>query len=224
MPSFNVYFHSTVQASVFKAVANVAGQYFDSKKYNVPFSLALAPVLAFFVWGLVQTPLWIKWSEILDRHFPPVDLGSLDVNANHKTKGNSNDDLNDNNTEKKESTSIFAQPNKKDDTDEAGVQSEPSENQIPPTNFLNIFISTLLTETILSPITNAIFIAYISFLRGLSYKEIGEVIRLTLPSIEYNSFKIWPIVTFIGLLAFPIEGRVFFRALVGVVWSIYLSW
>lgn len=85
-------------------------------------------------------------------------------------------------------------------------------NQFTFTPVFNVYFFSM--QTILTHLSNG---------QTVSMNDVVERVRHTVPSSWVNSWKVWPVVTFISFWAIPIELRNIFAGVVAIGWQTYLG-
>jgi len=90
-------------------------------------------------------------------------------------------------------------------------------------NVQNILIKFVCDQTIGAAFNIPIFLASIGLAKGQGVDQIVSTIQKDALSIYIAGAKLWPAVSLISFIAIPVERRVIFGSIAGVIWNIYLS-
>ncbi|KAI5190131.1 protein Mpv17 [Nematocida sp. AWRm77] len=98
----------------------------------------------------------------------------------------------------------------------------PGEKGMRPKDRVRIAFKKMLIDQLLwSPISNFIFILYISIIDAKP-RSIKDVLLLYV-TVLLRSYRIWPVVQMVNFLFLPIEFRVPFMCTMSLLWNIYLK-
>jgi hypothetical protein len=75
----------------------------------------------------------------------------------------------------------------------------------------------------ISPFTIALFFTTVTLLEGKTLQDASKKIEKDLPSTWVASLIYWPVIGFLNFRFVPVQNRVIFGSLAGIVWNIFMS-
>ncbi|KAF2404337.1 hypothetical protein EJ06DRAFT_470206 [Trichodelitschia bisporula] len=95
--------------------------------------------------------------------------------------------------------------------------------QAPASNTRNLVIKWVLDQTVGAAVNIGMFIAGVGALKGQGKDQIVASLQNDMWPIFMAGTKLWPAVSVISFSVVPVDKRVIFGSVAGVVWGIYLS-
>jgi len=86
------------------------------------------------------------------------------------------------------------------------------------------FVAVSIDQLIFSPPFISSLLFNFKFLETGSVEKSVENVKKKWWTCQSNSWKVWPLATFIGYMWVPLNYRVGFGSLIGLFWNVYLSW
>ncbi|KAF2211602.1 hypothetical protein CERZMDRAFT_42962 [Cercospora zeae-maydis SCOH1-5] len=84
-------------------------------------------------------------------------------------------------------------------------------------------IKFTLDQTIGATVNTILFIAGIALLRGQNMQSISDHVRTKFWPMTLAGQKLWPAVSILSFTVIPLEKRMLFGSVAGLIWGVYLS-
>ncbi|KAH0292677.1 putative integral membrane protein, Mpv17/PMP22 family [Aureobasidium namibiae CBS 147.97] len=191
---------ATVQATIIAAISNVIAQVLELRSNEIPSSFSTPDFLRFVIFTLLTAPPNYLWQHALERLFPARKPSTPAKPTLPCYEDREHDGLIDN----------------------QGSQQE--EELVTKLDWKNTVVKWLLDCMTLGALLNVTaFIILMSLMKGRSSSQIGNALRTDTFPIIYASYRIWPLASVVNFTLIPVERRIVFLSLVGLIWGIYLS-
>jgi hypothetical protein len=163
-------------------------------------------LLQFVIYGIISVPINFAWQRWMEAHYPgyPTALrrwfSSSSSASSSAREGAARDDR----------PVIIP------------IKDKPVASHVDP-GTRNFLVKFALDQTAGSVMNITLFIVCINLLKGATGAAVAERVRRDFGSIMVARLKYRPVVAALMYTIVPLDRRVVFGSLCGVVWSIYLS-
>ncbi|KAM3419133.1 hypothetical protein BST61_g5081 [Cercospora zeina] len=203
---------STVQAGALSAVSNVLAQVLTAWRTASPINVNVVELLQFVAFSVLACPPNCLWQAWLEAQFPayprrgttlpPGDEKVAAHSTGTQPAGNALHRRKDHDTH----------PSPPTTNDEAATLSVK-----------NTAIKFTLDQTIGASVNTILFIAGIALLRGQSVQSIFDNVQTKFWPMTLAGQKLWPAVSILSFTVIPLEQRMLFGSVAGLIWGVYLS-
>ncbi|KAG9894811.1 hypothetical protein KCU98_g12592, partial [Aureobasidium melanogenum] len=191
---------STLQATAIAATSNVIAQLLEQRSKQTASGFSMPDFLRFVIFTLLTAPPNYLWQHALERLFPGRKPSNPTKTILPHYEIREHDNL----------------------SGEDGLrqQEEPETKLDWKNTMIKWFIDCMTLGALLN--TGA-FIIIMGIMKGRSMHQIGSALRTDTLSVVYASYTIWPLASIINFACIPVERRIVFLSLVGLVWGVFLS-
>ena len=167
-----------------------------------PFAFDTLQLLRFVLLTILTVPPNYLWQAWLERTFPARTLDASPNPADVAERGRA--------TEK--------------DREDLGYREEQGEEPTARLNYKNTAIKWFVDCITLGAVANTVlFLVLMGFMKGRSRAEIATAIQTETIPIIFAGYRIWPLASVISFTLVPVEKRIVFLSVIGLVWGVYMS-
>ncbi|PIB01194.1 hypothetical protein CB0940_00894 [Cercospora beticola] len=210
---------STIQAGLLSAVSNILAQVLTAWRTQSPISINVVELLQFVVFSMLACPPNCLWQAWLEARFPAypgqADHPTTTTPSDEKSRGHStgthttDDALHRRNADGRSKGRPGQTGSKNDEAKKLSVK--------------NTAIKFTLDQTIGASVNTVLFIAGIALLRGQDMRSISNDVHTKFWPMTLAGQKLWPAVSILSFTVIPLEQRMLFGSVAGLVWGVYLS-
>ncbi|CAK7203578.1 hypothetical protein SEUCBS139899_006313 [Sporothrix eucalyptigena] len=198
---------AVVQATTLGAASNILAQFISAYRGSSgsdghhrsasPIAFIDMPqLLRFVIFALLTAPMNYKFQQLLEYAFPAHGNGRRMVQFRHRHR----------------------------DIDLERLEKEREKNSPPRFDWKNTMAKWFLDCISLGTFINtAAFLIIMGVLKGQSVGQIGVNLRNELAPIIFAGYRVWPFASFISFTCLPLERRIAWLSLVGLLWGVYMS-
>ncbi|KAL1890602.1 hypothetical protein Sste5346_008118 [Sporothrix stenoceras] len=195
---------AVVQSSILHAISNVVAQLItayqsrgEPEKAHSTSLIDIAQLARFVIFALLTAPMNYKFQQLLEYAFP--GHGNRPAREHRYTPGRK----------------------RTDDLERQDEKRRPSPHHLHWGNvFAKWFLDCLSLGTVLN--TTA-FLIIMGVLKGQSASQIEANLRNELARIVVTGYRVWPIASIVSFTLVPLERRITWLSLVGLLWGVYMS-
>lgn len=202
-----------IQATTLHAISNILAQLItayrsrngsitDSQSLSAPSRsiIDLPQLVRFVIFALLTAPMNYKFQQLLEYAFP----GGGDKPRRRSFRYRADQSY-----------------KRQDDLEGQGEKRHTSPRRLHWGNvFAKWFLDCLSLGTALN--TTA-FLIIMGILKGQPASQIGSNLRTELAPIVLAGYRVWPIASIISFTLVPLERRITWLSLVGLLWGVYMS-
>ncbi|KAH0368905.1 hypothetical protein KCU65_g3746, partial [Aureobasidium melanogenum] len=188
------------KATAIAATSNVIAQLLEQRSKQTAPGFSMPDFLRFVIFTLLTAPPNYLWQHALERIFP----GRKPLNPTKTMLPR---------YEIREHDGLSGE-------DGLQQQEEPETKLDWKNTMTKWFIDCMTLGALLN---TAAFIIIMGIMKGRAVHQIGTALRTDTLSIIYASYTIWPLASVINFACIPVERRIVFLSLVGLVWGVFLS-
>lgn len=203
-----------VQATTLHAISNVLAQLISAyrggksahghdRSTSLLAIIDVAQLARFVIFALLTAPMNYKFQQLLEYAFPGVENGPAPIrrrSLRHRAGHRRHDDL------------------------ERQVEKRSPASRRPRLHWGNVLAKWFLDCLSLGTVLNTTaFLVIMGVLKGQSAHQVAANLRTQLAPIVLAGYRVWPAASLVSFTLVPLERRIAWLSLVGLLWGVYMS-
>ncbi|KAI9722576.1 MAG: hypothetical protein M1828_004573 [Chrysothrix sp. TS-e1954] len=211
--------NATVQSAVLSATSNILAQVLESYRTSKPYSIDTKPLSTFVIFTALNTPPNFLWQGFLESSFPGYTLQSK-VTKHRPYSEKAIDVAHEADGEYKEGQLDKRKQVNPGEAKDRWTEDVSMERRL---DKKNTAIKFGLDQTFGALVNTVIFLSYMAAVNGADMQGVKQaVLERTWPLMSAG-YKFWPLISLLSFTVVPVQQRLLFGGMVGVVWGIFLS-